>query len=148
MRELRCEGRAGGAITVEVDPEGLSPLAEDGSEGGSSRRGRGFWGFRLGSPASQGRGRQRATTENFFVGDRVRVLNTVPPPEGEERSAADQVGEATKVTKARIRVKTDSGVEVYRAPTNVRVIGEGLECRARRQTGRFATGFAGVSPHM
>ena len=68
-------------------------------------------------------------------------------PEGKERTMADQVGVVTRVTRARVRVKTDSGAEVYRAPTNVRPLGDGAGGRSTGAMARTGT-MSGWNQHM
>jgi hypothetical protein len=67
------------------------------------------------------RGNQ-ATEAPLVVGDRVRITNRVRRPNGwppAPTDGTDQVGTVTRVTSTRVYVTTDTGINTWRAPTNV-----------------------------
>ena len=62
----------------------------------------------------------------LVVGDRVRILNRVRRPNGwppAPNDETDQLGIVTRVTSSRIYIATDTGVNTWRARTNVTRIG-------------------------
>ena len=70
--------------------------------------------------------RQRRENEGFppplIVGDRVRISNRVRRPNGwppAPNDETDRVSTVTRVTSTRVYVTTDTGINTWRAPTNV-----------------------------
>jgi hypothetical protein len=75
-----------------------------------ARRRRGARGFFVVGPAP------------LVVGERVRITNRVRRPAGwppAPNDETDQVGVVTRVTATRIYVTTDTGINTWRAKTNV-----------------------------
>jgi hypothetical protein len=70
--------------------------------------------------------RRRRESEGLLspisVGNRVRITNRVRRPSGWAPAAhdgVDQIGTVTRVTSSRVYITTDSGIQTWRAPSNV-----------------------------
>jgi hypothetical protein len=58
----------------------------------------------------------------LVVGERVRIANKVRRPNGwppAPNDETDQVGVVTRITSTRVYIATDTGINTWRAPTNV-----------------------------
>jgi hypothetical protein len=71
--------------------------------------------------SQQGQGTDGADREaaRYYIGDRVRITNPMHGLIGRPVTNRDQVGTVTKITRKRVFLQTDNGVNTNRAPENL-----------------------------
>lgn len=56
----------------------------------------------------------------YYIGDRVRIVNPTRGLIGRPVTDRDRIGTVTKITRKRVFLQTDNGVNTNRAPENLR----------------------------
>jgi hypothetical protein len=71
--------------------------------------------------SQQGHGTNGADREaaRYYIGDRVRITNPMRGLIGRPVTDRDRVGTVTKITRKRVFLQTDNGVNTNRAPENL-----------------------------
>ena len=71
--------------------------------------------------SQQGQGTNGADREaaRYYIGDRVQITNPTRGLIGRPVTDRDRVGTVTKITRKRVFLQTDNGVNTNRAPENL-----------------------------
>jgi hypothetical protein len=71
--------------------------------------------------SQQGHGTNGADIEaaRYYIGDRIRITNPMRGLIGRPVTDQDQVGTVTKITRKRVFLQTDNGINTNRAPENL-----------------------------